>query len=130
MTCSLAQWSFLSVTETGTSLFTDSNFHLDNTNSLLQGSFLGAAPQGQAHHKKLPLHKAFCIPSQTSGLQDMVSRARSVFTLLFFPNIILYLSSLMDNPKLIYSFFQKQTHTERHLNKVVLPCCEVQQDYQ
>lgn len=85
--------------------FTASNFQLHNTN-ILWAPLWEQHPKGQAHHKKLPLHKAFCIPSQRSGLQDLVFRA--VLTLLFFfLDILLYSSCLMDNSKLIYSFFSE-----------------------
>jgi len=36
----------------------------------------------------------------------------------------------MDNSKLIHLFFCKWTNIRRHLNKVILPCSKVRQDYQ
>lgn len=86
MRCSLAQRSFLLVTEAGISI--SLTFH--HPQHKLQRIPSGSSTKGQAHYKKLPLHKAFCISPQRPGLQDLVFRAHCGFTLLFFFFLILF----------------------------------------
>lgn len=108
MTCSLAQWSFLLVTEAGTSISLIVTSTSTTQTPYSRGSFWDQHPKKK---KKASTAQSFLHSISETRLSGFGFQSSLCFYTIFFLSIIFYLSCLMDNPKLIYLFFSEvDTH--------------------